>query len=119
MSSAILAQNQVATSSRAIGFDHTGAFAPLPNGSIASFIRRQTGWSAIRRRCGQSQLAITREVLAKAGLQATDAAVVGRGKAGLVDISPQGHNAWQGAGAGASARCEVFVHDLAAVGFIP
>jgi len=77
MTSAILALDQGTTSSRAIVFDHAGAIRAVAQKEFRQ-IFPQTGWvEHDPQEIWQSQLATAREVLAKAGLKASDVAAIG------------------------------------------
>jgi glycerol kinase len=77
MSSAILALDQGTTSSRAIVFDHSGGIRAVAQREFRQ-IYPQSGWvEHDPEEVWQSQLATAREVLAKAGLEATDIAAIG------------------------------------------
>jgi glycerol kinase len=77
MNSAILALDQGTTSSRAIVFDHSGRIRAVAQREFRQ-IYPQSGWvEHDPEEVWQSQLDTAREVLAKAGLKATDIAALG------------------------------------------
>src|SRR5436190_6680217 len=75
--SVILALDQGTTSSRAILFEHSGAVRAIAQKEFRQ-IFPQTGWvEHDPLEIWSSQLGVAREVLAKAGLKATDVAAIG------------------------------------------
>ena len=73
----VLALDQGTTSSRAIVFDHDGSIRAVARKEFAQIYPR-TGWvEHDAREIWETQLAVAREVLVRAGLSAADVAAIG------------------------------------------